>query len=161
MVEYEICPMTTETEMDEKGYVHWKAWHETYSGLMPDDYLKNITLEKCIKMAHKWPQNTFLLKVNNKTVGFCCIEKRTDSEGTVEIVAIYLLREYQGKKLGYALLKNTISMFSKTEKIVLWVLEGNEKAINFYKKFGFDFNGNQKKLPFGMELQMEMNNKSR
>ena len=73
MIEYEICPMTTEAEMDEKGYIHWKSWHETYNGLMPDDYLKNITLEKCIKMAHKWPQNTFLLKVNNKTIGFSCM----------------------------------------------------------------------------------------
>ena len=46
MIEYEICQMMTEDEMDEKGYVHWKSWHETYTGLIPDDYLKNITMEK-------------------------------------------------------------------------------------------------------------------
>ena len=156
MIEYEICPMTTEAEMDEKGYIHWKSWHETYAELMPDDYLKSITLEKCIKMAHKWPQNTFLLKVAGKTVGFSCIKKSADMKGENEVIAIYLLKEYHGKKLGYALLNKTISMFAENVKIVLWVLKGNEKAICFYKKFGFDFNGNEKALPFGVELQMEM-----
>lgn len=148
--------MMTENEMNEKGYVHWKSWHETYTGLMPDDYLKNITLEKCIKMAHKWPQNTFLLKVNHKTVGFSCIGKSSDTKDANEVIAIYLLKEYHGQKLGYALLNETVSRFSDNAKIVLWVLKGNDKAIDFYKRFGFDFNGNQKILPFGVELQMEM-----
>ena len=133
----------TENEMNEKGYVHWKSWHETYTGLMPDDYLKNITLEKCIKMAHKWPQNTFLLKVNHKTVGFSCIGKSSDTKDANEVIAIYLLKEYHGQKLGYALLNETVSRFSDNAKIVLWVLKGNDKAIDFYKRFGFDFNGNQ------------------
>ena len=123
---------------------------------MPDDYLKNITLEKCIKMARKWPQNTFLLKVNDKTIGFSCIGKSADTKDANEVIAIYLLKEYHGQKLGYALLNKTVSMFADGAKIVLWVLKGNDKAICFYKKFGFDFNGNQKTLPFGVELQMEM-----
>ena len=46
MIEFEICPMVSDSEMDEKGYVHYKSWQETYSGLMPDDYLKGLTLEK-------------------------------------------------------------------------------------------------------------------
>ena len=107
-------------------------------------------------MAHKWPQNTFLIKVDNKTVGFSCIAKSADTEGANEIVAIYLLKEYHGKKMGYALLKKSISMFTDTAKIVLWVLKGNDRAIQFYKRVGFDFNGKQKTLPFGVELQMEM-----
>ena len=117
MIEYEICPMTTEAEMDEKGYIHWKSWHETYNGLMPDDYLKNITLEKCIKMAHKWPQNTYLLKANNKTIGFSCIGKTNDTKAANEVIAIYLLKEYHGQKLGYTLLNKTVSMFADNTKI--------------------------------------------
>ena len=155
MIDFEICPMTTECEMDEKGFVHWRSWQETYKDLMPSDYLKGITLEKCVKMAYKWPQNTLLLKVNHKTVGFSCISKSADT-GCGELVAIYLLKEYHGKKLGYELLKRTMSEFSDGSKIILWVLKGNERAIAFYKKFGFVFNGKEKQLPFGAELQMEM-----
>ncbi len=79
-----------------------------------------------------------------------------DTKDAKELVAIYLLKEYQGKKLGYELLKQTISTFGGSSKITLWVLKGNDRAISFYKKFGFDFNGNEKELPFGVELQMEM-----
>ena len=107
-------------------------------------------------MAHKWPQNTFLLKVNNKTIGFSCIGKTNDTKAANEVIAIYLLKEYHGQKLGYTLLNKTVSMFTDNAKIVLWVLKGNDKAIHFYKRFGFDFNGNQKTLPFGVELQMEL-----
>ena len=156
MTEYEICPMTAEVEMDEKGYVHWKSWHGTYAGLMPQAYLENITLEKCVKMAHKWPQNTLLLKVHGKSVGFACVGKSKDTDGADEIVAIYLLRDYQGMKLGYALLKEAVTRLAGSHKIVLWVLQGNDRAIRFYQKFGFAFNEKEKQLPFGTELQMEM-----
>ena len=153
MMHYEIIPMTTLSEKEEKGYVHYTSFHETYSALMPKEYLSKLTLENCIQMAHKQPQNTLLLKVEQKTVGFSCI-KQTD--GGTELIAIYLLAPYHDKKLGYALLKETLSLCPENSKIVLWVLKGNDKAISFYKKVGFRFNGNEKVLPFGIELQMEM-----
>lgn len=156
MIEFEICPMVSDSEMDEKGYVHYKSWQETYSGLMPEDYLKSLTLEKCVEMAHKLPQNTLLLKVEGKTVGFSCICKREDA---TELLAIYLLKAYHGKRLGYELLKHTISAYCDNTKVFLWVLDGNDRAISFYKRFGFKLTGVEKQLPFGKELQMEyMNN---
>lgn len=154
-MKYEICTMETNTEMDEKGYVHWKSWQETYQELMPKKYLDNLTLEKCVKMAHKCPQNTTLLKVEEKTVGFSCVAKASDKNPVNELVAIYLLREYHGKKLGYELLKNTLSSLDNHSPVVLWVLKGNDRAIRFYQKFGFSLNGIERICPFGVELQME------
>ena len=156
MVEYNIIPLTTESEMDEKGYVHWRSWHETYKGLMPEEYLKGITLENCVKMAHRWTQNVLLLKVDGKVVGFSCIGKSKDEDNAEELIAIYLLKEYHGKKLGYELLSQTLSKLSHNQRIVLWVLKGNERAIHFYKRFGFVFTEKEKALPFGTELQMEI-----
>ena len=153
MTAFEIVPMTTESEMDEKGYVHWKSWQETYTDLMPKAFLETLTLEKCVKMAHKWHQNTLLLKLDGKVAGFCCF--RTSEEES-EILALYLLREYHGKKLGYALLKQTMTEMDPNTSTVLWVLDGNQRAIDFYKKFGFAFTGNEKVTPFGKELQMMM-----
>ncbi len=152
MLDFEICQMITDEEMDEKGYVHWKSWQETYADLMPEEYLEKITLEKCVEMAHRFPQNTLLIKVDNKTVGFSCVSLGQDVN---EVVAIYLLKKYQKKGLGYELLKRTISVFRDNLKIVLWVLAGNDRAISFYRRFGFEFNGTEKTCPFGKELQME------
>ena len=37
--------METGEEMDGKGYVHYKSWHETYEGLVDPGYLEGITLD--------------------------------------------------------------------------------------------------------------------
>ena len=44
MAEYVIKPMESEAEIDGKGYVHYRSWHETYTGLIDGAYLKWHTL---------------------------------------------------------------------------------------------------------------------
>lgn len=48
-----IKKMESEAEINGKGYVHYKSWHETYTGLIDADYLERQTPEKCIATAHK------------------------------------------------------------------------------------------------------------
>ncbi len=152
MNSFTITPMVTAEEMDEKGCIHWQTWHETYKDLMSENYLKNVTQEKCVEMAHRWPQNTLLLKVDNKIVGFSCYGENSDGDG--EIIAIYLLSEYQKKRLGYELMKATFDKLADKTKVTLWVLEGNEKAVKFYERYGFQFAGIEKHSSVGTELQM-------
>lgn len=152
MSNFTITPMVTEEEKDEKGCVHWQTWQETYKGLMPNDYLEKMTIDKCIEMAHRWPQNTLLLKVDDKIVGFVCYGE--NAEGGGEIIAIYLLAEYQGRKLGYELMNAAFAQMTDKKKVTLWVLKGNEKAIKFYERYGFLFDGTEKKCSVGTELRM-------
>ena len=70
MMEISIIPMTTSEDMDGKGYVHWKSWHETYTGLIDPAYMERITLEKCVDMVHRWPQNMMVAKDGDKVIGF-------------------------------------------------------------------------------------------
>lgn len=58
MTKYIIKPMESEDEINGKGYVHYKSWHETYTGLVDTAYMDRLTLEKCTDNAHKWPDNT-------------------------------------------------------------------------------------------------------
>lgn len=156
MNDFIIVPMETEAEMDEKGYVHWKAWHETYSGLMPDEYLEKITEEKCTAMAHRFPKNTLLLKVNNRVVGFACYRISEAPNEANELMALYLLKEYHGRKMGYALANAVFENLPMERKTFLWVLKGNDRAIRFYERYGFSFTGEEKEAPFGVELKMEI-----
>jgi hypothetical protein len=39
--------METEDEIKGKAYVHWRAWHEAYPDLVSQEYLNQLTLEKC------------------------------------------------------------------------------------------------------------------
>ena len=53
MCKYLIKEMESEEEINGKAYVHYKSWHETYIDLIDKEYMSGITLEKCIKIAHK------------------------------------------------------------------------------------------------------------
>ncbi len=156
MTDYTIVPMTTEAEMEEKGRVHWQAWHETYCGLMPEAYLDNLTLDRCIAMAKKFPENTLLLKIEGRTVAFSCFSMGETPDDENELVALYLLREFHGRGLGLSLMNAVCALLPKNRRTVLWVLEGNVRAIRFYERYGFRFTGEVKDTPFGKELQMSI-----
>lgn len=159
MSNYIIKPMESEVEIDGKGYVHFKAWHETYTGLIDTEYLNNMTEEKCKKIAHKWTDNILVAKDGDKVIGFVgygmyCDETLTDCG---EVFAIYVLADYHGQKVGYALMNAAFEKLAAYKKIAVWVLKGNNKAINFYERYGFRFDGTEKKVILGTpstELRM-------
>lgn len=143
MCKYLIKEMENEEEINGKGYVHYKSWHETYAGLVNEEYMKKHTLEKCTEAAHKWPDNIIVAKDGNKVIGF--VGYGTYRDNTLpnhgEVFAIYVLNEYQGKKVGYELMNAALNKLSQYRKIAVWVLKGNDRAISFCKRYGFQFDG--------------------
>ena len=139
-------------DADEKGYIHYKTWQETYTGLIDEAYVNSQTLDKCRTMAHRWPKNTLLADLDGKIVGFSCYG--TDDSGAGEVIAIYLLKEVQGRGLGRKLMDATLDCLTSCSSVFLWVLKGNDQAIGFYEHYGFRFDGISKELPIGTELRM-------
>ena len=151
--------METLEEIEGKGYVHYKSWQETYSQLLNAEYLKNITEEKCKMIAHKWTDNILVAKDGENVVGFVAFGECRDESlhNSGEIVAIYVLAEYHGKGVGYELMNAAVQKLSDYNKIAVWVLDGNECAIGFYKKYGFCFDGVEREINLGTlktELRM-------
>lgn len=73
-----------------------------------------------------------------------CEENRTancSEEG--EIISLYVLPQYWSKKQGFELTKFAIEHLKKQgyESCYLWVIKDNERAVNFYRKFGFNSTG--------------------
>ena len=66
-----------------------------------------------------------------------------------EVDAIYVLSEYYGRKIGYRLMNEAISRLGDVDTIFVWVLEKNERAISFYHKYGFEFDGAKKEWNLG------------
>ncbi|MHB8063723.1 MAG: GNAT family N-acetyltransferase [Ruminiclostridium sp.] len=56
-----------------------------------------------------------------------------------EIISLYVLPEYWSTKQGYQLTKFAIDRLSLQgyKSCYLWVIKENERAVNFYKNFGF------------------------
>ena len=154
-----IKPMQTAEDADGKAYVHWKAWHETYSGLIDADYLAKHTLEKCKAITLRTSDTVFVAKDGERVVGFvgCGAYRDKSVVGLGEVYGIYVLEEYQKQGIGYALMNVAVEGLSGYSKIALWVLRGNEKAISFYKRYGFRFDGAEMPVTMGtpnMELRM-------
>lgn len=154
-----IKPMQTEAETDGKGYVHYKSWHETYAGLIDADYMEGITLEKCIETARQWPENIIIAKDGDRVIGFvgCGAYRDETLPGYGEIFAIYVLKEYHGQKVGYELMNAALGRLADYRKIAVWVLKGNGRAIRFYERYGFRFDGTESEIVLGSpntELRM-------
>lgn len=159
MMNIQIVPMVTDEDINGKGYVHWKSWHETYTGLVDPAYMEKTTLEKCIDTARRWTQNLMVAKDGGKVIGFVGYGEHSDDIITNcgEVFSIYVLSDYHGKKIGYELMNAALEKLSDYDKIAVWVLKGNDKAIRFYEKYGFRFDGTEKEIMLGTpntELRM-------
>jgi ribosomal protein S18 acetylase RimI-like enzyme len=133
-----------------KGYVHYQSWKETYTGLIDQKFLDTRTLEKSVAAARKYPENTFVAEVDNQIVGFSCYwTTREDEPDVGEVGAIYVLKKYYGYGIGKRLMETCFEIMSEYPKIVVWVLDTNAHAIDFYKHIGFVIDGNKKEVPVG------------
>jgi ribosomal protein S18 acetylase RimI-like enzyme len=79
-------------------------------------------------------------------IGSTVVFVNTDEE-TIKIFNVYILEKYRGNKLCPIMMnlvvinlfnKKTIELDKKITRITLDVLEGNDVAINCYKKLGFE-----------------------
>lgn len=138
-MEFSIRDATRE-DGEQVGFVHYISWRESYLDLMPKEFLNQIKLEDRINRAQNDWQNTCVAICDDKIVGFIKYlnEARdlTSIKPSSEIVALYVLKDYQKRGIGYALIKEVINRV-KNNQIVLFVLEGNIKARAFYQKVGF------------------------
>ncbi len=96
-----------------------------------------------MEIAHRWLNNILVAKDGNKVIGFVGYGAYRDNSLPEygEIYAIYMLEAYYGKKIGYELLNAAFEKLADYKKIAVWVLKGNERAIRFYERYGFRFDG--------------------
>jgi GNAT superfamily N-acetyltransferase len=149
-----IKPMENEAEMQGKARVHYQSWQETYRGQLSDEYLDQMSFEKCLAITRRWPERTIVALDGDTVVGFACYAPYggDDLQNIGEICALYVLASHQKQKIGYRLMQAAIACMPEYDRIALWVLKGNQKAIPFYQRFGFSFDGKEKKLLIGTHV---------
>ena len=130
-----IKKMETDAEIKGKAYVHWKSWQEAYSGIVDQRYLDSLTLDKCEKIAFRRTDNVIIANDELENAG--------------EVFAIYILSQYYGKGIGYRLMQTALSELADHSKIAVWVLKENTKAIRFYERCGYRFDGREQIIELG------------
>ena len=76
----------------------------------------------------------YAYELNNEFIGFICI---LDLDIELEIIDVFVMPEYQGNGYGDKLLKYILDNY-KNRNYFLEVNVNNERAINLYKKNGFE-----------------------
>ena len=153
MSELILKPMETPEEIRGKAYVHWKSWQETYPGMVDAGYLQRLTLENCEERAFRWTSDTWVAKLDGKVVGFAAFGVSREQPGAGELYAHYVLQTNQGQQIGRRLMLLCLEELSRCERIYLWALAANEKAISFYERFGFHRDGAEKMLTLGTPVK--------
>jgi GNAT superfamily N-acetyltransferase len=127
--------------------VHVASWRTTYPGLVPDEVLQALSVER---RAGAWlqqlttPDNPwFLLAAVDETgriVGFANAGPlREGPPGYFgEVGGLYFIKEAQGQGGGRQLITAAMRLLAERglASVVVWVLEGNLPARGFYEHLG-------------------------
>ncbi|MHB1106428.1 MAG: GNAT family N-acetyltransferase [Lutibacter sp.] len=102
------------------------------------------TFEKIASEVNNPNSQFYLANLNNQTVGYLKInlgDAQTELKDpqAFELERIYVLNEFQGKKIGQMLFEKTLELAKKAAVNYVWlgVWEENKSAIKFYEKNGF------------------------
>ena len=149
-----VKQMETPEEIESKSLVHWQTWREAYDDLLPPEFQETMTLEKCRFFSQKYPENTFIAMDGKKVVGFISYGNfRDETIQGGEIIALYVLKDYYGKGVSKQLMHAAFAALDYFSEIFLWVLKDNKRAIAFYQKMVFSFDGQEKILDLGKPVK--------
>lgn len=106
---------------------------------------EGFTFEKLTSELLSPNSKFYFASFENKVIGYLKLnfgQSQTElkDDKALEIERIYVLNEYHGKKVGQILYDKAIEIakHKKADYIWLGVWEENPRAINFYKKNGFE-----------------------
>jgi ribosomal protein S18 acetylase RimI-like enzyme len=101
------------------------------------------TFEKIASEVNNPNSQFYLANLNNLTVGYLKInfgDAQTELQDpqALELERIYVLKEFQGRKIGQLLFEKTLELAKKAMVNYVWlgVWEENKSAIKFYEKNG-------------------------
>ena len=123
--------------------IHVATWKAAYQGLIPDDFLKAMTVEKRLaywREAIEFSDPQILVAVDaDKVVGFVGFDRSRDAgtKSTIgEIWALYIAPEHWREGAGLALWDGARDGLKEEgcTQVTLWVLVANERALQFFEQ---------------------------
>lgn len=153
---------------DDAAYVarfHHAAWMDAYRNLLPKEGLDRITLRH---FQQSWKQ----ILQETERINLVAIEKAMPvgyasyvplkKPGRWELVGLYVHPRSMNKGCGSALFGAVLEDIRAQDanQLIVWVMDGNQRAIQFYQKHGMSFSGKTRETTQeGMtfkEIQLEL-----
>ena len=141
MPSYSVRPASARDARD-IAEIHVATWQAAYHDLMPEEYLKLMTIEKrqsYWREAIEYSEPQLLVAVDDdKVIGFAGFDRSRDAgtKSTVgEIWALYVAPAYWGTGVGVALWDGAREGLKEEgcTQVMVWVLLRNERALGFFE----------------------------
>ncbi|KQV64858.1 hypothetical protein ASC64_14140 [Nocardioides sp. Root122] len=141
--------------------LHLDVWEEAYAALMPTSVFTERRARRDERVT-SWrtiietgsSANLLAWAADGTLVGFSSTgpgrDDPADGLPPLELMGLYVRASAYGTGVGHALLTAAIS----DSDAYLWVLDGNARAIGFYERQGFRFDGATKPEDVGLERRM-------
>jgi GNAT superfamily N-acetyltransferase len=136
--------------------VHVRSWRWAYHGLIPDDFLENLSVDDREptwreRLADSAPCWGCLVAEDaaGRVVGFASFgppkDAPTSAEDAGEVYAIYLEEAVAGTGVGRDLFAAASDALRGLGfgRAFLWVLAQNDRARRFYEKAGWSWDGTE------------------
>lgn len=132
--------IATVDDIDSIARFQTDAWNSAYRELVPAEYLERMTVET---RAQRWgsriragERRIILAELDGRLDAVASTELRSDElpGPLLELGSLYVAEGVRGNGLGALLLEHTLG----DEPAVLWVFEANGRAIEFYRRHGFE-----------------------
>lgn len=128
-----------------------QGWRQAYRGRISQEVLDGLD-DDIAAQAEAWrlgfeaerPAPLVAVDDRERIVGIAAAgpPRGDNPPAGTELFLLYILEEYYGTGLGSELADAVIG----DAGAVLWVLEGNDRAISFYRKLGFTADGGRETL---------------
>lgn len=137
----EIRYITPSDDRMQVSRIYEESWKCVYKNIIPQRFLDSIEEGSWATVLDSPGWNTLVCVEDGKYIGTSsfCKSRFSDYPTYGEIISIYLLPDYIGKGYGGKLFDKAVSELKKQgyEKLLLWVLEDNTSAKEFYIKHNF------------------------
>jgi len=140
--------------------LHLDVWEEAYADLMPASVFTERRARRAERVA-SWrgiiasgsSDNLLAWSADSRLLGFSSTGTGRDPDADLpplELMALYVRASSYGIGLGHVLLDAALG----SSPAYLWVLDRNHRAIGFYERHGFAFDGATKPEDVGLERRM-------
>ena len=126
-----------------------QTFFETFSQTNTEENMQKYLEEsfssnKLLEELNNPDSKFYFAKYNDEIVGYLKLnlghsQTELNDNESLEIERIYVLKDFQGKKIGQKLYEKAVEVAKQNKVKYIWlgVWEKNQKAIDFYEKNGF------------------------
>jgi GNAT superfamily N-acetyltransferase len=155
-----VTPPRRATVDERLGVVdlHHACWLEAYVDLIGLATVERVFADRAAAVEVRRQRvadptaPTYVVEQDGELVGFATAgpARRVDPPAQLELRAIYARAATWGTGVGDALLAASVGR----RAAYLWVLDGNDRAIGFYRRHGFALDGTSEEHEEGRHLRM-------